>query len=225
MWLAVDDTNVYVSYISIASGFPADVVKSPVTGGDGGTFTRIGDTGEGHFPSRIVSDGVNVYWRNPGAVMVQPVAGGMGQVLASANAGAYSTRGGLASGGYVAPLSMDSSSIYTIDGANIVRIAKATGVSTTLVTAGGPVAAIAVDDTRVYWSETSFCCGIGSVAYLKSAPLTGGGSSVILADDFTYLAPAPVISDIVVNESNIYWAANGNNAIGGVATGVWRLAK
>jgi hypothetical protein len=215
-WLAADDTNVYVTYKEVASSLSADVIRIPL-GGDGGTFTILGGNGEGHFRSRIMSDGAHVYWRTPGAVVAAPVAGGQAQTLASANATGYGTASGYGSLGFIAPLSMDSSSVYTVDGANIVRIAKATGASSTLAAAGGVVAALAADDTRIYWSE-SVSKGTFSIAFLRAAPLAGGGSAVILADDFSYVVGelSPVISDIVVDSANVYWAANGQ---------VWRLAK
>jgi len=152
--------------------------------------------------------------RTPRAVMAAPVAGGEARVLAGADATGYGTVPGLGSRGFVAPLRMDSSFVYTVDGLNIVRIAKATGVSSTLVTAEGPISALAVGDMRIYWAESS-TTGNFAVSVLKSAPLAGG-DAIVLADDFFYvLPPEPVMSDIVVTQTNLLWAANGT---------LWRLS-
>lgn len=190
--IAVDSTNVY--WTNAGGG---TVMKVPIAGGPSTTLA----SGQAQ-PWGIAVDGINVYWANFGnggttsAAVEVPVQGGSPTTLES---GLWSSHA----------IAVDSANVYwTNTPGAIISEPLGGGTPTTISTAGAPYGGssepggLAVDGTQAFWTMIED-------GFLLATPVDGGATVT--------LAPGRQAcpQSIVVDTTNVYWAAGCANIPGG----------
>jgi hypothetical protein len=130
--IAVDSQNVYW----LAQGSSTDILSVPIAGGSVTTLATSPTSGKGSFA--VGATGV-FFSCEPWGYAITKVALGGGTVTT------------VAAAGNATALALDSTSVYWVDGANVMKVALSGGAVTTLAPANAAVS-LAVDATGVYWT-------------------------------------------------------------------------
>ena len=128
------------------------------------------------LPSRVTTDGTNVYWTNSAAPQANA-----GSVMKCSVGGCSSTPTTLASGQNQPTwgIAVDGTNVYWIDsGPNVMKVSIAGGSPVTLASTALLPADLAIDTTYVYWTDSS----AGTV---MKVPIAGGSPTTV----FTLVAP------------------------------------
>jgi hypothetical protein len=163
---------------------------------------------EGQRPSRLAVDSTNVYWTNSTAnfsewtLMKKPLQGGAPVALVSdRNMGDFA---------------VGATSVYwtEVQGGKVMRVPISGGTPETIASNEPRPFKVAVDAQSIYWStlSTADCpdggltCASGGT--LKRAALDGSAPK-------TLASHIELPSSIVVDGTNVYWAAPGSNITNG----------
>jgi hypothetical protein len=165
----------------------------------GGTVTTV-FTGL-DAPVALAIDGATAVWAESWRVAKGPLAGGAGTTLAS----------GIASS--MAPIAVDASHVYLLDGDFIKTLPTAGGIVEKLVPVRGDIGDIslvnqdiAVDGTSVYWTIKDIAGG----PTLQKVPLAGGAPVTLSVDSTGLPQPQECLWRIALDSQNVYWSAQSN---------------
>jgi hypothetical protein len=182
--VTMDGTNAYW-----AGPDNGTIFKAPLTGGDGGANTLVGNLEDD--PLDVAIDSTYVYWAGSTTIQKVPIAGGSKTILAK-----NLTLAGVFQQPCVA---VNASGVYASTATAILSVPLAGGTPTTLASNQNPNA-ITADATNVYWTNLPQGSQPGGSTVMKVAA-TGGGTPVTLVT----LTGSAVPAGIAVDATNVYW--------------------
>jgi hypothetical protein len=182
--VTMDGTNAYW-----AGPDNGTIFKAPLTGGDGGADTLVGNLDDD--PIDVAIDSTYVYWAGSTTIQKVPIAGGAKTILAK-----NLTLAGVFQQPCVA---VNASGVYASTATAILSVPLAGGTPITLASNQNPNA-ITADATNVYWTNLPQGNQPGGSTVMKVAA-TGGGTPVTLVT----LTGSAVPAGIAVDATNVYW--------------------